>query len=342
MQSITRFSTVTEVFDDEQIVPASGLHPTMRLLTRAGFPSAATHLQMTGVGKANPAAKLATLLAAMCTGIDTIDGVNVLRTGATGRLFTDIYAPSTLGTFLRSMTAANFAQLATIAADLVIGLAAMAPMLTPATRGSARSGPGREFLMLDIDDTVLPVTSNKEQVGHTYKRCQGLSVQLVTASLAGSRPIILSQELRNGTASGKPGGATELVTAALATSHASFGPHTRRILLRGDSAYYSAQMVAEVLAADGYISVGIKKFPNVVAAIDTIDDDAWQPIDYPGAVKDPDTGHWHSDAHVAEVPFTAFTSSATPTSMEVPGRLIVRRVARKDEPEALIPVYDYY
>ena len=343
MQSITRFSTVTEVFDDEQIVPASGLHPVMRLLERAGLYTATTaHLQMTGVGKANPAAKLATLLAAMCTGTNTIDGANVLRAGATGRVFTDIYAPSTLGTFLRSMTATNFPQLAAISSDLVIGLAALSPLLTPARSRSARARPGREFLMLDIDDTVLPVTSNKEHAGHTYQRCQGLSMQFVTASNAGSRPIILAQQLREGTASGKPGGATDLVTAAITTAQAAFTARAQRILVRGDNAYYSAELVAAVLAAGGHISVGIKKFPNVTTAITTIDDDAWQPIDYPGATEDPDTGDFDSDAHVAEVPFTGFGSNSHAKSLHVPGRLIVRRITHPATDDTLMPVYDYH
>ncbi|NMO05307.1 IS1380 family transposase, partial [Gordonia sp. TBRC 11910] len=343
MQSTSRFSTVTEVFDDEQIVPASGLHPAMRLLERAGLTTATTeHLQMTGVGKANPAAKVATLVAAMCTGVDTIDGVDALRTGATRRAFTDIYAPSTLGTFLRSMTDDNAAQWDMIASQVVIGLAKRAPLLTPARRGSARSGPGRHFLMLDIDDTVLPVRSNKEHVGHTYRRCQGLSVQFVTASLAGSRPVMLSQELRDGVLSGKPSGSKDLVATALANVAAAFPGPALRLLLRGDSAYYSADLVAEVLAAGGYVSVGIRRIRKVVAAIATIDDDAWQPIDYPGAVRDPDTAELHSDAHVAELPFTAFTGSGSAKSAEVPGRLVIRRIVRLTDADALMPVYDYH
>src|SRR6185503_11426049 len=36
--------------------------------------------------------------------------------------------------------------------------------------------------------------------------------------------------------------------------------------------------------------------------IAAIDADAWTPVRYPGAVLDPDTGEWISDAEVAEVP----------------------------------------
>ena len=45
---------------------------------------------------------------------------------------------------------------------------------------------------------------------------------------------------------------------------------------------------------------------RAIAAIDT---DAWTPVRYPGAVIDPDTGQWISDAEVAEIPYTAFAST---------------------------------
>jgi hypothetical protein len=52
--------------------------------------------------------------------------------------------------------------------------------------------------------------------------------------------------------------------------------------------------------------------PTVRAAIAGIDDqvgqEAWTAIHYPNAFVDEDTGQLVSDAEVAEVPFTAFTS----------------------------------
>ncbi len=54
----------------------------------------------------------------------------------------------------------------------------------------------------------------------------------------------------------------------------------------------------------------------------SIGENAWTAVRYPGAVRDPDTGEWISDAEVAEIPYTAFTS----TKDRVTARLIVRRV----------------
>lgn len=66
----------------------------------------------------------------------------------------------------------------------------------------------------------------------------------------------------------------------------------------------------------------LTKNSAVQAAIDSIPDDAWTPVRYPGAVRDPDTGGWISDAEFAEVSYTAFAS----TRDRITARLIVRRV----------------
>lgn len=59
---------------------------------------------------------------------------------------------------------------------------------------------------------------------------------------------------------------------------------------------------------------------------------------YPGAVVDPDTGRLISDAEVAEVAFTAFTSTKNP----VTARLIVRRVRDRAKTAELFPVWRYH
>jgi hypothetical protein len=73
-------------------------------------------------------------------------------------------------------------------------------------------------------------------------------------------------------------------------------------------------------------------------AIAAIDDHAWTPVRYPGAVIDPDTGEWISDAEVAEIPYTAFAS----TSDAITARLVVRRVKDARYRDALFPVWRYH
>ena len=59
---------------------------------------------------------------------------------------------------------------------------------------------------------------------------------------------------------------------------------------------------------------------------------------YPGAVRDPDTGAWISDAEVAGIPYTAFAS----TPDRITARLVVRRVKDACYPDALFPVWRYH
>ncbi len=55
-------------------------------------------------GSANPAPKLVTVIAGMCTGADSIDDLNVLRAGGMPIMVDHVYAPSTLGTLLREFS----------------------------------------------------------------------------------------------------------------------------------------------------------------------------------------------------------------------------------------------
>jgi hypothetical protein len=78
--------------------------------------------------------------------------------------------------------------------------------------------------------------------------------------------------------------------------------------------------------------------PAVERALAAIDENSWTPVSYPGAVRDPDTGEWISDAEVAEIPYTAFAS--TPDRITV--RLVVRRVKDARYRDALFPVWRYH
>lgn len=340
MQCNEKFASLSEQFDDDRIIPASGLVEVMELARRAGLAEAVDeHVRMTGQGAANAAAKVLTLVAAMCVGVDSIEAVDVVRSGATRRLFSRVYAPSTIGTFLRAMTAESAAGLAAAAVQSLVGLAQVGQVMVPARDRSGRSDPaipdttsstsrsGAALTMLDIDDTVLPVGSgNKENVGFTYARCMGLAAHLLTVSRTGSRPLIVASELRPGAASGKPGGAAELLTPALTAVTTAFEADPSKILLRGDSAYYACELLNTARNAGINVSVGVKMWPNIARIIAGIAADDWTGIDYPNATYNTDTDTWDSDAQVAEVAYTAFTSRSHKKSQRIPGRLVVRRV----------------
>src|SRR5699024_5426957 len=73
---------------------------------------------------------------------------------------------------------------------------------------------------------------------------------------------------------------------------------------------------------------------------------AWTPIKYPHAIFDEAEQRWISDAEVAEIPYTAFTSRKQ--AEHVTARLIVRRVKRLNprhagsEQEGLIDAYRHH
>jgi len=105
------------VFDDPNLVGSAGLVPVMRLAAGAGLSDLADRLLSVPSDKgANAGAKVASLVAGMVAGADSIDDLAVLRHGGMGRLFTRIYAPSTLGSFLRTFRFGHVRQLDAIAA----------------------------------------------------------------------------------------------------------------------------------------------------------------------------------------------------------------------------------
>jgi len=85
-------------------------------------------------------------------------------------------------------------------------------------------------------------------------------------------------------------------------------------------------VIAAARRGGARFSVTARMDPAVTRAITTISDDAWVTIKYPNAIWDDEQQRWISDAAVAEVPFTAFTSRTK--GEHVTGRLIVRRVRR--------------
>jgi hypothetical protein len=333
-----RFAADSAVFDDQHLVSCAGLVPVMTLASQTGLQrllAEKIRISQTRVksGAANPAPKLATIVGAMCAGADNIDDVDMLRHGGMKALFDGVYAPSTVGTLLREFTFGHARQLESVLREQLAALCDRVALLP----GSDRR------VFIDIDSLLRPVYGHAKQgasFGHTKiagKQVlrKGLSPLATTISTEHSAPVIAGMRLRAGkTGSGK--GASRMVAQAIATARAAgvTGP----ILVRGDSAYGNSAVVAACHRAEAQFSLVLTKSAAVAAAIATIDEDAWIPVNYPGAVRDPDTGAWISDAEVAETTYTAFTS----TNYSVTARLIVRRVKDARFHDALFPIWRYH
>ena len=304
-------------FDDPNLVSAAGLIPVLAVSDRAGLRDLAdVHLSVPGDKGANAGLKVASLVAGMVAGADSIDDMALLRHGGMGRVFHGAYAPSTLGSFLRAFTFGHVRQLDAVAARFLLAL----------TRETATPAPGTSsggYAFVDVDDTVIQVHGHAKQgAGFGYTRIHGLNALLATLTTAESAPLVVAQRLRKGSCASTRG-ASRLVADAVKQTRRLLGPD-QQVLVRMDSAYYGRDAVRAAITGGAHVSVTLRATPPVKAAIATIGEHAWTTIRYPHAILDEATGTWVSNAQVAEVPFTAFTSKHP--SEQVPGRLVVRRV----------------
>ncbi|UQA92315.1 hypothetical protein [Streptomyces halobius] len=124
---------VSAAFDDSNLVAHTGLVPVMRLAARGQLSELVREtVRIDGAdnsGRTNPAAKVTSLIAAMCAGADSIEDADRRRHGAMPLLFGGIRAPSTLGTFLRSFTHGHALQLHAVHRRFLSQLAAHTPLL---------------------------------------------------------------------------------------------------------------------------------------------------------------------------------------------------------------------
>jgi hypothetical protein len=302
-------------FDDPTLVSTAGLVPVMALAQRAGLAGLVeAHVSVPGPAGAHAGAKIGAVVAGMVAGADSFEDLAVLRHGAMGRLVPGAPAPTTLGTHLRAYAFGHVRQLDAVAARVLAALAASTPVL---------AGVG-QVAWVDVDDTIKAMHGYAQQgVAYGYSKVKGLNAQLAVLSTPISAPVVAGVRLRKGNVASAHG-APRLIADAVATARRCGAGQL--VTVRADSAYYQRPVVAAARAAGARFSITARSNPQITKAIASIDPDAWTPIKYPKAVFDAQAGGWVSDAAVAEVAFTAFTSR--PQAQQVSARLIVRRVKR--------------
>ncbi len=301
---------------------SAGLVPVTALAEKVGLAGLSDRWLSVPTDKgANAGAKVTALVAGMAAGADSIDDMAILRHGAMRKLFDGCYAPSTLGSFLRSFTFGHVRQLDAVASRVLAGLA---------EQTSVVSGIG-ERAIVDIDDSIIQVHGHAKQgAGFGYSKVRGLNWILATVTTSAAAPVIVAQRLRKGS-TGSPRGAQRLVQDALKTVRSLRGKiPAGKMLVRTDSAFYGRPTIGAATRAGADVSVTVRQTSTVKRAIASIGDDAWTLIEYPNAIFDEASGTWVSAAEVAEIPFIAFQSQAR--AHHVPGRLVVRRI-----PDANVP-----
>ena len=331
---------ISATFDDPDLVSRAGLVPVMALAERAGLEALVRrHVTITAKTGVYPEIKAGCLVAGMAAGADSIEDMDLLRHGAMPDLFGGVRAPSTLGSFLRSFTWGNVRQLEAAGRELLAELARLTPLL-----------PGADQLaFVDIDSMQRRVYGHKKQgaaFGHTKISgktvlVRGLNALAATICTPVAAPVIAGTRLRGGSANTARGAASftaEAIGAARAAGCAG------TIVARAESGLYCAAFAGACRRAGAYFSVTARMDPAVTAAITSIPEGAWTAIKYPRAIWDDQLRAWVSDAEIAEIPYTAFTSRK---GQAITARLIVRRV-RDLNPKAaegmgeLFPVWRYH
>src|SRR5665647_1602794 len=281
---------VSASFDDPNLVSAAGLVPVMRLAERAGLGRLANEWLSVPTDKgANAGVKVASLVGGMVAGADSIDDMAALG---------------------------HVRQLDAVASRFVRNLAEEAPLLV--------TNDAEGYVFVDVDDTIIEVHGYQKQgSGYGYSGVRGINAFLATVKTTTSAPVIIAQRLRRG-ACGSPRGPARLISDALATVTRLPGMKTARVLVRFDSAFYGYASVNTAIAAGAAVSVTARMDPAIKRAIASIAEDEWQAIEYTDAIYDETTKAWISNAEVAEIPFTAFTSRKK--GEHIAGRLVVRRI----------------
>jgi hypothetical protein len=283
-------------FDDGRLVADAGLILPATLAVGLGLRELlGTHVDLgEAPGRANVADKAMTLLHSALAGGSWIDDCDRLRAGSTGSVLGHrVFAPSTIGTFLRSFSFGHARQL-----DAVSGQA-----LARAWQQGA--GPGAAPLTIDVDSTICEVYGVKKQgaeFGHTKVR----GYHPLLAFAAGTWDL-LHARLRGGSAYTARGAASFVAeTIGRVRAAGATGPLT----LRADSGFYARTVVAACQRHGVRFSITAKLTKAVRRAIQQLPADAWIPIPY-----------WLEDgADVAETRYRPFGTKGPLV------RLIVRRV----------------
>jgi hypothetical protein len=170
---------------------------------------------------------------------------------------------------------------------------------------------------------------------------RGLNTLAATICTPQAAPVIAATRLRGGSAN-TARGAASFTTSAVSTARTA--GCTETIVARADSGLYCAAFTGACRRAGAYFSVTARMDPAVKAAIASISDGAWTPIRYPRAIWDDQLRAWVSDAEIAEIPYTPFTSRK---GQAITARLIVRRVRDRSHPAGggqgeLFPAWRYH
>lgn len=123
----------------------------------------------------------------------------------------------------------------------------------------------------------------KQGAAFGYTGVRGLNLQLSTISTPIAAPVIARAGLRQGNTASATG-ARRMLAQTITTAQAA--GVTGQVLCRADPGFYGWAFVGTAIRHKAWFSVTARMNPAVTRAIASIDEDAWQAIEYPNAVYD--------------------------------------------------------
>lgn len=258
---------VEVTFDDPNLVANAGLLLVASLVVRLDLEGLVNAVVRLGgrVGGAAPGRKVLTLVHTIVAGGSHIDHADILRSGGTQRVLAHrVMAPSTLGTFLRSLTFGHVRQL-----EAVVGE-------TLRRAWSAGAGPGSARLVIDVDSTICEVAGKAKQgAAFGYTKVLGYHPLLATRADTGE---VLHARMRKGSANTARGARRFLdeVIARVRRAGAS-----GEIVARFDSGFWSNETINTLGRLDVRYTMAVRTNTPVIAGVITdIAEAAWVDIDY--------------------------------------------------------------
>jgi len=304
-------------FTETNLIPNAGLLPAAMLAQRIDLPGLFDERLQLATHGASSGSKALTVVGSILAGGDSIDDTDVLRAGAAGSLFDDTRAPSTIGSWLRAHKWSNVRQHDAISRELLARL------------WTAGAGPAdlAAPLTFDLDSSIVPVFGRgKQGAAFGYTKVRGYHPQFATCAQTG---MVLFSRLRGG-AAGSARGAKSFLTETI--SRLRNAGASGQLTVRADSAFFSKAVLHTATKLNVAFSVTVRQDKKIRAAIEAIDEGAWQPIPY--WLSTPEV----SGADVAETSYTAFSGKDALTV-----RLIVRRVRPTPGSQlALFTTWDYH
>jgi hypothetical protein len=263
MRASHSLSSVSVSCDEPNLVSGAGLLPAAVLAQKVGLAGLVEQRVRLARHGANSGTKALTVIGSMLLGGDSVADTALLQAGATGELFDQLRAPSTIGSWLRAFKWSNVRELDAVTRELLARLwAAGAGPVDPA-------GP----LMVDLDSTICPVYGRAKQgAGFGYTKVRGYHPQLATLPETGQ---VIFSRLRGGPAGAARGAKSFLTETVSRLRHAGA---TGQLTVRADSAFYSRAVLGTARKFGVRFSITARQDKKVRAAIAAIPEAAWRPI----------------------------------------------------------------